>query len=186
MGKIVVAEFVSADGVIEEPVWTAPYWNDGIAAFKNPEVFDADALLLGRTTYEGFAAAWPNHPEEGDYKERMNSMPKHVATTTLSDLEWNATPITGDLADGIAALRAEQNLLVFGSATLVEFLRAHNLVDEYRLVIYPVVLGSGARLWSPVDAEATLALESSEVLDNGVILATYRVTETSVKRPSFG
>ncbi|MEV0294640.1 dihydrofolate reductase family protein [Nocardia sp. NPDC050710] len=185
MGKVVVAEFVSADGVIEAPSWTAPFWNDDIADFKSPEVADADALLLGRNTYEMFAASWPNHPEEGEYKDKMNSMPKHVATTTRTELEWNATPIPGDLAETVAKLRAEQNLLVFGSATLVDYLRAHNLVDEYRLVVYPVLLGKGARLWNPVEAEATMELIASKVLDNGVILATYRVTEPSVTRPSF-
>jgi dihydrofolate reductase len=186
MGKIVVAEFVSADGIIENPAWTFPFWTDSIADYKSPEVVESDALLLGRTTYQGFAGAWPDHPEEGDYKDRMNSMPKHVVTTTLSELEWNATRIEGDLAEGIAKLRAEQNLLVFGSGTLVSLLRANQLVDEYRLVIYPVLLGKGLRLFENVDAEDTLELASSEVLDNGVILATYKVTEHSVARPSFG
>ncbi|MGW4631441.1 dihydrofolate reductase family protein [Nocardia sp. NPDC004415] len=176
MGKIVVAEFVSADGIIENPAWTAPYWNDAIGEFKNPEVFDADALLLGRVTYEGFAAAWPAHPEEGEYKDRMNSMPKFVATSTGSELDWNATRIEGDLAESIAKLRAEHDLLVYGSAALVELLRAHDLVDEYRLVVYPVFVGKGLRLFTDVDATAELELTSSETLDNGVQLNVLTVT----------
>lgn len=185
MGKVVVSEFVSADGIIENPAWTVPFWNDGIANFKSPEVFDADALLLGRATYEAFAASWPEHPEEGDYKDRMNAMPKHVATTTATDLTWNATRIEGDVAEAVAKLRAERNLLVFGSGELTDALRAANLVDEYRLVVYPVLLGKGRRLFTDVDAEETLELTGSEVLDNGVILATYKVTAHTVERPSF-
>ncbi|KAF0849576.1 dihydrofolate reductase family protein [Nocardia caishijiensis] len=180
MGKIVVTEFISADGVIENPAWTLPYWNDDIAAFKNPEIFDADALLLGRTTYEGFAAAWPNHPEEGDYKDRMNAMPKFVATSVEGELEWNATRIEGDLAETVAKLRAEQNLLVFGSGAFVEFLRANSLVDEYRLVVYPVLIGKGRRLFTDVDAQATMALTSTETLDNGVQLTVYTVTSAAL------
>ncbi|MFJ4658766.1 dihydrofolate reductase family protein [Nocardia sp. NPDC088792] len=185
MGKIVVAEFVSADGIIENPAWTVPYWSDEIAAYKSAELDEADALLLGRTTYEGFAAAWPNHPEEGAYKDKMNAMPKHVVSAR-PELEWNAARIEGDLAESLAELRTEQNLLLFGSGRLVDFLRANNLVDEYRLVVYPVLLGQGLRLWNPVDAEATLALADSKTLGNGVVLATYRVSSPTVTRPTFG
>ncbi|WP_030514134.1 dihydrofolate reductase family protein [Nocardia sp. NRRL WC-3656] len=186
MGKIVVAEFVSLDGFIQDPLWTAPFWCDGIAKYKSGELEAVDALLLGRTTYQMFAASWPDHPEEGAYKDKMNGMPKYVATDSLRDLEWNAQRIEGDLAAGIAKLRTEQNLLVFGSASLVKYLREHELVDEYRLVVYPVLLGSGLRLFESVEPEATLALAESEVLDNGVVLTTYRVTGNSVVRPSFG
>ncbi|MVU79968.1 deaminase [Nocardia sp. ET3-3] len=185
MGKIVVAEFVSTDGYIQDPAWTAPYWNDAIAAYKSAELDEADALLLGRTTYQGFAAAWPNHPEEGAYKDKMNSMPKHVMTSR-DGLEWNATRIEGDPAESIGKLRTERNLLLFGSASVVEFLRANGLVDEYHLVVYPVLLGSGLSLWKPVEAEATMELTQSRSLDNGVVLATYKVTSPSVVRPSFG
>ncbi|MBF6135725.1 dihydrofolate reductase family protein [Nocardia otitidiscaviarum] len=185
MGKIVVAEFVSLDGVIENPAWTVPFWNDDIADYKSAEMREADALLLGRVTHEAFAAAWPNHPEEGEYKDKMNAMPKHVASSR-SDLEWNGHRIEGDLADSIAKLRAEQNLLVFGSSKLVHFLEANGLVDEYRLVVYPVLLGKGDRLWTDVDAEATLEAVETTALDNGVILSTYRVGAPTVTRPSFG
>lgn len=184
MGKIVVAEFVSLDGIIENPAWTAPFWNDAIADYKSDEMQQVDALLLGRTTYEGFASAWPTHPEEGWYKDKMNSMPKHVASSQ-AELEWNATRIEGDLAESIAKLKAEQNLLVFGSGKLVHFLNAHGLVDEYRLVVYPVLLGKGDSLWESVDAEATLELSENKALDNGVLLSTYRVTAPSVVRPTF-
>ncbi|WP_280262610.1 dihydrofolate reductase family protein [Nocardia wallacei] len=185
MGKVVVAEFVSLDGYIQDPLWTAPFWSDGIGRYKDAEMGEADALLLGRSSYEMFAASWPEHPEEGDYKVKMNSMPKHVATTTLTELEWNAERIEGDVAEGVAKLKADRNLLLMGSGSLIGYLRDHRLVDEYRLVIYPVLLGSGLRLFGDTEQEATLALAESEVLDNGVILATYRVTENSVTRPSF-
>lgn len=186
MGKIVVAEFVSLDGFVQDPSWTAPYWNDRIAAYKSAELEAVDALLLGRSTYQMFATSWPNHPEEGAYKDKMNSMPKYVATESLSELDWNARRIEGELADGIAKLRADHDLLVFGSASLVKFLRENELVDEYRLVVYPVLLGSGLRLFEAVEPEATLNLAESEVLDNGVVLSTYRVTANSVERPNFG
>ncbi|MBF6328886.1 dihydrofolate reductase family protein [Nocardia transvalensis] len=186
MGKVVVAEFVSLDGFIQDPAWTAPFWHDEIGNYKDAELQEADALLLGRSTYQMFAASWPGHPEEGAYKDKMNSMPKHVATTTLTQLEWNAQRIEGDVTEGIAKLRTEKNLLVFGSGTLVDYLRAHELIDEYRLVIYPVLLGNGLRLFNPAEAEATLALTGSQVIENGVILATYRVSTNTVVRPSFG
>ncbi|MEV5648085.1 dihydrofolate reductase family protein [Nocardia sp. NPDC052254] len=186
MGKVVVAEFVSLDGFIQDPSWTAPFWTDGIANYKSGELNGVDALLLGRNTYQMFAASWPEHPEEGAYKDRMNGMPKYVATETLSELEWNANRIEGDVAAAVTKLRTDTDLLVFGSASLVKYLREHQLVDEYRLVVYPVLLGSGVRLFESVDPEATLALAESEVLDNGVLLTTYRVTDNSVVRPSFG
>ncbi|RDI63054.1 dihydrofolate reductase family protein [Nocardia pseudobrasiliensis] len=186
MGKIVVAEFVSLDGFIQDPAWTAPFWNDRIGEYKFAELQDADALLLGRSTYEMFAASWPDHPETGEFKDKMNTMPKHVATTTLTELDWNAQRIEGDVAASIAKLRSEANLLVAGSGTLVDHLRAHELVDEYRLVIYPVLLGSGLRLFNTTEAEATLTVAESEMLDNGVVLATYRVSSNTVTRPNFG
>ncbi|MCM6777554.1 dihydrofolate reductase family protein [Nocardia sp. CDC159] len=186
MGKVVVAEFVSLDGFIQDPAWTAPFWHDRIGDFKSAELQEAEALLLGRSTYQMFAASWPNHPEQGAYKDKMNAMPKYVATTTLTQLEWNAQRIEGEVTEGIAKLRTERNLLVFGSGTLVDYLRAHELVDEYRLVIYPVLLGNGLRLFNLTEVEATLTLNNSQALDNGVLLATYRVSANSVTRPSFG
>lgn len=187
MGKVTVTEFVSADGVMENPAWTFPYWNDTIAAFKDAELNEADALLLGRTTYQEFAAVWPDHPGEDDAsKTQMNDIPKFVATTSLAELEWNATRIEGDVAQGVRALKAEKNLLVMGSGSFVGFLRRHSLVDEYRLVVYPVLVGSGRRLFDPAEVQATLDLRDCKVLDNGVLLLDYTVVSDAVTLPDFG
>lgn len=103
MRKVIVSEYMSLDGVVEDPAWTAPYWNDEIAAFKQSELFACDALLLGRVTYQVFAASWPTRTDDGDgFTDRMNTMPKYVASTTLTAMEWNANLITGDVAEAVA------------------------------------------------------------------------------------
>jgi dihydrofolate reductase len=172
MRKLVVSEFMSLDGVVEDPAWTFPYWNDEIARFKGQENEAADALLLGRVTYEGFAQAWPDSPDEG--AERMNAMPKHVATRTLDALEWNATPLHGDLAGAVSSLKAADggDLLVYGSPTLVDALLREGLVDELRLLVYPVVLGAGRRLFRDGTA-ATQRLLETRPLGPDVTLLSY-------------
>jgi dihydrofolate reductase len=172
MGKVVVTMFYSLDGVMEEPAWTFPYWNDEIAAFKGSEFEALDAHLLGRVTYEGFAEAWP--PREGEPgADTMNNMPKHVATTTLKNLEWNNSHILeGDLTEAVNKLKAqyEGDILVAGSATLVNSLLERNLVDEIRLLVYPVVLGKGKRLFT---TEAKLKLIETKTFSSGVVLLRY-------------
>ncbi len=177
--RIVVAEFLSLDGVMEAPSWTAPYWNDEIAAFKRSETAAAEALLLGRVTYEMFAAHWPTSTDEG--APVINALPKFVASTTLAqaDLDrsgWNARLIDadGDAVEAIRALRAAPggDLLVWGSADLTRTLTRHGLVDEYRLLVYPVVLGTGKRLFD--DETATLDLVSSQAFASGVTSLVYR------------
>lgn len=150
--RIVVSEFISLDGVIEDPSWTFPYWNDEIAAFKGAETEAAEALLLGRRTYEMFAAAWPDSPDPG--APVINALPKHVATRSETHAEldaghWNARRLPGDAVEAVRSLRAAPggDLLVWGSATLARDLLRHGLVDELRLVLYPVVLGEGLRLF---------------------------------------
>ena len=148
MKTIIVTTFVSLDGVAEAPEkWSLKYWNDEISKFKSDELFAVDALLLGRVTYEGFAASWPSR--KGDaYSDRMNSMPKFVVSTTLKDVHWNNSRLIGaDAPAELAKLKQQQTLLVFGSMTLVETLTQHGLVDEYRLLVYPVILGTGKRLF---------------------------------------
>ena len=152
MGKIVAAEYVSVDGVMQDPGgtegaevggWTNPYWNDELAKLQTDLLFASDALLLGRVTYEGFAAAWPDpEHEQGPFADKMNTMPKYVASRTLTDMEWNAAPIGGDVADEIARLKRDsgQNLLIYGSGSLVRLLLQHGLLDQLRLMIHPVVL----------------------------------------------
>ena len=173
MSKVIAAEYLSLDGVMENPAWTAPYFNDELGEFQNELMVSGDALLLGRVTYEGFAAAWPKMPDAPG-ADRMNSMPKYVASRTLQQAEWNAQIIGGDVAAAVARLKQEpgQNLLIYGSGQLVEYLRQHGLIDEYRLMIFPVVLGSGKRLFA--QAPTDFKLKSSHTTSTGVLVLTYQ------------
>ena len=153
MSRVVAAEYVTADGVMQDPGgvgeielggWSNPYWNDELAKLQAELLFASDALLLGRITYEGFAAAWPDlEHEEDDFADRMNTMPKYVASRTLNDTEWNATLITGEVPEAVTGLKrqSDQSLLIYGSGDLLNTLLRHDLIDQYRLMIYPVVLG---------------------------------------------
>jgi dihydrofolate reductase len=185
MRNIVVSEFVSLDGVMEDPGgaegskhggWTFQFGSAEQEQWKAEELFRADALLLGRRTYQGFAAAWPTMPGTGAYGERMNSLPKHVASTTLAETTWNARLIKGDLAEELSKLKQEdgQDILVFGSGQLVHALIAQGLVDEYRLVVFPVVLGSGKRLFPEGGEKKTLRLVESKPFPSGVVVLTYQ------------
>jgi dihydrofolate reductase len=174
MRKIVVTEFVSLDGVIEEPAWTFPYWNDEIATFKGEESSASDALLLGRVTYQGFAAAWPQSEDEGaDY---FNSVRKYVVSETLEEpLEWsNSTLIKDNVVEEITNLKHQdgKNITVHGSATLVRTLMQHGLVDRYRLLVYPVIVGKGKRLFEE-GIPATLKLLESQSFSSGVVALVY-------------
>jgi len=184
MRKIVVSEFVSLDGVMEDPGgaeksklggWTMQYWNDEIGKFKLEELFASDALLLGRVTYQGFAAAWPSRTDEQGFAQWMNSIPKYVVSTTLKHLDWNNSRlIKGNLPDEISKLKQQsgKNILVNGSATLVHTLMQHDLIDEYRLLVYPVVLGDGKRLFK--DGKNTkLRLAETRTFPSGVVLLQY-------------
>jgi dihydrofolate reductase len=157
MRRIIVAEFVSLDGVMEDPGgaegfeyggWTFKYPDPKGYEFKGQELWDCDALLLGRTTYEGFAAAWPDMEDEAGFADKMNSMPKVVVSTTLTDPAWNNTTVVPDV-EAVAALKQQDggDILVNGSAQLVHALTEHGLVDEWRLMVFPIVLGSGKRLF---------------------------------------
>lgn len=173
MRKIIVTEFVSLDGVMEHPAWSAPYWNDQIASFKAEDQLATGALLLGRVTYQGFAAAWPGRTDDG--AEYMNSVPKHVVSNTLTHLEWNNSRLmAGDAVEGITRLKQDDgpDLLVYGSAALVQTLIQHDLADTYRLLIYPVVLGKGKRLFQD-GTTATLRLVKSDVFSTGVNALVY-------------
>ncbi len=177
MRKIVVTEFVSADGVMENPSWTMPYWNDEIAKVKGDEMFASDALLLGRVTYEGFAAAWPTSKDEG--ANQMNSIAKYVVSTTLQKAEWNNSHIIkGNVAEEIAKLKQQpgKDILVGGSSTLVNSLIQHNLVDEFTLLVYPLVLGSGKRLFKE-GSHTTLKLVEAKALSKGVTLLRYQTVK---------
>jgi dihydrofolate reductase len=174
MRNIVVTEFVSLDGVMEEPRWTFRYWNDEIAKFKGEESSASDALLLGRVTYQGFAAAWPESKDEGaDY---FNSARKHVVSKTLEEpLEWNnSTLIKDNIVEEITDLKQQdgKDITVHGSATLVQTLMQHDLADRYRLLVYPVIVGKGERLFKE-GIPATLKLLGSQSFSSGVVALVY-------------
>ena len=173
MGKLVVTEFISLDGVAEDPGGAEHSPNGGWAfkfdrgpdgdAFKNEELEAAEAQLLGRATYEGFAAAWPNMNRDW-FGQKMNAMPKHVVTSAPLSIEWtNSSRLEGDLAEGVAELkqRYSGDILVAGSLSLVKALTELGLVDEYRLMIFPCVLGTGKRLFADNGAFRALRLRET-------------------------
>ena len=184
MARIVVSEFVSLDGVMEAPGGEPGYKHTGwVARFQDPEQIQYkleetlahQALLLGRTTYESFASAWPFMG--GEFGAKMNSMPKFVVSTTLDKAEWNNTTVLkGDAMTAVAKLKDEfeGNILVTGSRTLVAALMAHDLVDEFKLMVFPIVLGSGKRLFADTDDAMTLDLVNTHALTNGAVELKYR------------
>ena len=173
MSKVVVTMFLSLDGFIDEPQnWSFPYWNDEIAKFKTDELLATDAHLLGRVTYEGFAAAWPSRSDETGFADRMNSLPKYVVSTTLEKADWNnSTIINANVVDEISRLKPQydQDILVAGSATLVQTLIQNDLVDEYRLLVYPIVLGKGKQLFQ-AGSDTKLNLVESKQFGEVVLL----------------
>ncbi|MEV0616500.1 dihydrofolate reductase family protein [Nonomuraea sp. NPDC050404] len=177
MGKIVALTYLSLDGVMENPAWTAPFWNDEHSDYAQGPMFGCDALLLGRVTYEGFAASWPYMEEtEGEGAVRMNTMPKYVVSTTLDKAEWNnSTVVKGDLATEIAKLKERHGtLLVYGSADLITSLIKLDLIDELRLWIHPVVVGHGKRLFPSGVDTTTWRLATTHVFSSGAVVLDYR------------
>jgi dihydrofolate reductase len=175
MRKLKLAMYVALDGVVEGPAWTAPFWNDELSELQADYLFSSDALVLGRVTYEGFAASWPSMEDAtGDFGRKMNSMPKFVASQTLTEAEWNASIIEGDAGTEVARLKEQDggDLLIYGSGTLVDELTRLGLIDEYRLIVYPVLVGSGKKLFETVP-ETTLRLVESTVTEPGVAVLTY-------------
>jgi len=183
MGRIVVTEFISLDGVIEGPGGGEGFRHDGWSfefdrgdegnKFKFDEVIEAEAQLLGRRTYEGFAAAWPSR--EGEFAELFNTMPKYVVSTTLERADWNNTTILRSL-DDVAKTKDELGgvMLVAGSAQLVQGMLERNLVDELRLMVFPVVLGTGKRLWGETSDKKTFTLADTKTVGEGVAILTFR------------
>jgi dihydrofolate reductase len=187
MGKLIVTEFISLDGIIEDPGGAEGYAHGGWSfrspapdseTFKFEELQAADVQLMGRVTYDGFAAAWPAMEEAtGEFGRKMNNMPKVVVSTTLTNPEWkNTTVISGNVAAEVARLKEQYtgDVLVPASATLVETLREHDLVDEYRLMVHPVVLGSGKRLFKEGAGGTELELVESRTMGPSVLLLIYR------------
>jgi dihydrofolate reductase len=186
MGTIVVTEFISLDGVIEDPGGSEDYSRGGWAfdfdrgeegdRFKLDELHEAEAQLLGRVTYEGFAAAWPEREDEAGFAKKMNEMPKYVVSSTLEQPEWqNTTVLSGDPAEAVAALRDEVEgvILVAGSASLVRTLIESDLVDELRLMVFPVLLGRGKRLFPEGETKMPLRLAEAKTVGDGVSLQRY-------------
>jgi len=184
MGRIVVSEFVSLDGVMEAPggddnfvrgAWTFEFdRGDEGNQFKMDETTQSAALLLGRRTYEGFAAAWPER--EGEFADRFNSMPKYVVSSTLRDPSWtNTTVLSGQVPDAVRRLKKQESgdVVVHGSCQLVQALIENDLVDELRLMVFPVVLGTGKKLFGDTSDAKRLQLSSSKVVGDGVAIMVY-------------
>lgn len=188
MARIVVSEFVSLDGVVEAPGgepgyrhtgWVAKLQDEAQIEWKMREVMAHEALLIGRITYESFAGAWPNF--RGPFADKMNAMPKYVASTTLKNPAWNNTHVLQDDAmAGVATLKKELrgDILIHGSFTLVNALKRHDLIDEYRLMVFPIILGSGRRMFEETEDATTLELIGTESLKNGTAVLTYRVSRS--------
>jgi dihydrofolate reductase len=197
MRKIVANEYVTLDGVTEDPGptedfdrvaddfehagWTLPYWNDELAELQSEQLFASEALLLGRVTYEEFVASWPKR--SGDpYTERINSMPKFIASTTLKEpLEWNASLLEGDTAEAVTKLKKQpgKDLLLYGSGALVHSLMQHGLIDTLRLILYPLALPGGKRLFRDRGHTTKLSLTDATTTDTGVAVLTYERAESA-------
>jgi dihydrofolate reductase len=185
MRNVVVSEFITMDGVFGDPGgaektehggWSFKFWSDESAKYKYDELFAADALLLGRVTYEGFAAAWPAMTDD-EFGERMNSVPKYVASTTLDKVEWqNSRLIEWDVVEAVSALKQQegQNILVGGSGELADTLLRAGLVDELRFLVSPVVLGSGRRFFKDGSPPKVMELAEAVTFASGVLAVTYR------------
>jgi dihydrofolate reductase len=184
MGRIVVTEFVSLDGVMEDPGGAEDFKYGGWSfefnrgeegdQFKLDETRDSEALLLGRATYEGFAKAWPER--DGEFADKFNSMPKYVVSSTLSDPEWtNSTVVGSDAVEAASGLkeRIDGDIVVHGSAQLAQTLLDADLVDELRLMVFPVVLGAGKRFFGETSGKKALRLKSSQTVGDGVAILVY-------------
>lgn len=187
MGKIVVTEFSSLDGVIEDPGGSEEYGRGGWAfdfdrgaegdRFKLEELVEAEAQLLGRVTYEGFAAAWPGRDDEAGFAKKMNEMPKYVVSGTLEQPDWrNTTVLSGGVAEAVGQLREETEgtILVAGSGSLVRALLEHDLVDELRLMVFPVLLGEGKRLFEAGTTKRAFDLLEAKTVGDGVAILRYQ------------
>jgi dihydrofolate reductase len=201
MRKVIVSEFVTLDGIMEAPDKRSfQFWNEEIGKYKFNELFASDALLLGRVTYQIFADSWPSLTDEenllrvkeagGDtgaiqadmgkgnpFADRMNSISKFVVSTTLEEVEWNnSSLIKGNIAEEVSKLKRQpgQNILVAGSGDLVHTLMQHDLIDEYRLMVFPIVLGSGKRLFKDGNDKKVLTLVNTKTFRSGVVVLSYK------------
>jgi len=171
--KIVASMLMAMDGGVENPQWTSQFRSEESQTYKFDELFASDALLLGRITYQGLAAAWPG--ATGAYGERINRMPKYVPTTTLQEAEWNATLIKDNVVEEVTRLKQEsgQDILIFGSVELIHSLMQEDLIDEYRLMVFPIVVGNGKRLFHGESQQKEFKLVQSQTFGSGVVVLTY-------------
>jgi dihydrofolate reductase len=187
MGKIIVSEFITLDGVIEMPGgddssgeqsnWSIPFFNEETAKFKLDDLRESDALLMGRMTYQIHAAAWPTATDEEGFADLMNSLPKHVVSATLDTVEWNNSwLIRGNIPDEVKTLKqaVPRAILIDGGSDLVNLLMRHDLIDEYRLLVHPVVVGKGKRLFQNGGQMTGLKLVEARPFSTGVVALTYR------------
>jgi dihydrofolate reductase len=176
MGTLVAVEYVSLDGVMEEPRWSGPWFDDDVAQFQLDNLMESDSLLLGRVTYEGFKVAWPTMSDPQGFADRMNALPKHVVSATLAEPEWNASFVSGRVVDAVRQLKADtdERIMLEGSATLFNALYSHGLIDELRLMVFPITLGSGRRLFDETGQTKTMELVKSQLTPSGVAIMTYR------------
>jgi dihydrofolate reductase len=194
MGKIVATEYVSLDGVVEAPGGGEDFEHAGwsfevdrgeeFEKFKLDETLNAEALLLGRVTYDGFAAVWPSM--EGELADKFNAMPKYVVSSTLEDPEWNnSTVLEGDVVEEVSRLRQAPggDIVVHGSLQLVQTLLEHDLIDELRLMVFPVVLGKGKRLVGETSDKKRLRLTDSRTVGDGIAILVYELVGTEAGNP---
>jgi dihydrofolate reductase len=193
MRKIIVSEYVTLDGVMEDPGggdkskyggWSLQFWNEQAMKFKYDELFACDALLFGRVTYDGFAKAWPTMKGTADFGERMNGIAKYVVSTTLKSAEWNnSTIINHDVVTEIRKLKEQpgKDILVEGSAELVYTLTQHDLVDEFRLMIHPIVVGGGKRLFREGIDRKVLQPVDTKTFSSGIVILTYQPNKKEIK-----
>jgi dihydrofolate reductase len=175
MRSVIVSTYVTLDGVMEAPEkWVFRFWNDEHAKYAHDQLFASDALLMGREVYEEFAASWPSRTTE--FADRMNSLPKYVVSRTLEEAAWNnSTIIKENVAEEVSKLKQQpgQDILMYGGADLMGTLMGHDLIDEYRLWVHPVVLGSGKRLFDGVGDQNILRLVATKTFGSGVVVLTY-------------
>jgi dihydrofolate reductase len=186
MGKVVLTQYETLDGVMEDPGgqtifkddnWHFPFWSEDVRKWKQEELFQAEAYLLGRRTYQEFASVWPHINDETGFADRMNGMPKYVVSMTLSEVTWNNSHLlTGDIASAVDQLKqeVEQDILVAGSGQLVRLLEQHDLIDEYRIVIHPIVVGRGAPFFQDFKVGRKLKLVETKAFEQGIVLLYYQ------------
>lgn len=179
--RVVASEYLTLDGVFEEPGgWSGRFFNDQAQQFKSAELYGSDALLLGRKTYQGFAAAWPSMTDEVGFAYKMNTMPKYVVSSTLQQLEWPGSRlITGQVAEAVRTLKKEpgRDLLLSGSAQLFNTLWQGDVIDLYRFMVHPIVLGAGRHLFADSMDEKALRLTHTETFSSGIVILEYEPAE---------